>query len=91
VESGDYQTLPGATVEERGDAVPNQSRVVPLSATLTFDLSTAPPSLVARISNAVLEGGAPFALTVRSSTGARVAFVSVEAGASVRFYRLRKP
>jgi hypothetical protein len=73
VESGDYQTLPGATVEERGDAVPNRSRVVPLSATLMFDLGTAPPSLVARLSDAVLEGGVPFALTVHSSTGARLA------------------
>src|SRR5437879_13852194 len=38
LESGTYQTLPGATVEERGDRVPNGSRVVPLSATLKFDL-----------------------------------------------------
>ena len=72
LESGNYQTLPGATVEERGDAVPNRSRVVPLSATLTFDLSAAPPSLTAVISNAVLEGGEPFALTVLSSSGFRL-------------------
>ena len=71
-ESGVYQTLPGATVEERGDRVPNQSRVVPLSATLTFDLSAAEPSLTAVLTNAVLEGGDPFALTVRSSSGAQI-------------------
>ena len=63
--SGIYETLPGATVEERGDRVPNGSRVVGLSATLTIDLGTAPPSLTAAIRNAVLEGGDPFALTVR--------------------------
>ena len=72
LESGVYQTVPGATVEERGDRVPNRSRVVPLFATLTFDLSAAKPSLIAVITNAVLEGGDPFALTVRSSSGARL-------------------
>src|SRR6266550_8704804 len=72
LESGVYQTVPGATVEERGDRVPNGSRVVPLFATLTFDLSAAEPSLTAVITNAVLEGGDPFALTVRSSSGARL-------------------
>jgi hypothetical protein len=66
---GAYQTLPGATVVERGDRVPNESRVVPISATLTFDLSSSPPSLTAVMPNAVLEGGDPFALTVRSSSG----------------------
>jgi hypothetical protein len=72
LESGDYQTLPGATVEERGDRVPNRSRVVPISATVTFDLSATPPSLAARIPTAVLEGGEPFPLTVRSLSGARL-------------------
>jgi subtilisin-like proprotein convertase family protein len=72
LESGVYQTVPGATVEERGDRVPNGSRVVPFSATVTFDLSAAQPSLTALIPNAVLEGGDPFALTVRSSSGAQV-------------------
>lgn len=72
LESGVYQTLPGATVEERGDRVLNGSRVVPFSATLTFDFSAAQPSLTAVISNAVLEGGDPFALTVRSSSGAQL-------------------
>jgi hypothetical protein len=71
IESGVYQTLPGATVEERAGTVSN-SRVVPLSATLTFNLSAAPPSLTAMISNAVLEWGDPFALTVRSSSGAKL-------------------
>jgi hypothetical protein len=70
--SGAYQTLPGATVEERGDRVPNGSRVVPISATLTFDLSASPPSLSAVMPNAVLEGGDPFALTVRSSSGSQL-------------------
>ena len=69
LESGVYQTVPGATVEERGDRVPNRSRVVPLFATLTFDLSATEPSLIAVITNAVLEGGDPFALTARSSSG----------------------
>ena len=72
LESGVYQTLPGASVEERGDQVPNGSRVVPFFATLTFDLAAAQPSLTAVIPNAVLEGGDPFALTVRSSTGAQL-------------------
>jgi hypothetical protein len=66
--SGVYQTQPGATVEERGDRVPNGRRVVPFSATVTLEFETTPPSLTALIANAVLEGGAPFALTVRSST-----------------------
>jgi hypothetical protein len=70
--SGAYQTLPGATVEESGDRVPNGSRVVPITACLTFDLGAATPALTAVISNAVLEGGAPFPLTVRSSSGARL-------------------
>src|SRR5262245_16417129 len=70
--SGVYQTLPGATVEERGDRVSNEFRIVPLSATLTFDLASTPPSLTAEIPNAVLEGGLPFALTVRSTSGNRL-------------------
>ena len=45
---------------------------MPLFATLTFDLSAAEPTLTAVITNAVLEGGDPFALTVRSSFGAQV-------------------
>lgn len=72
LESGVYQTPPGATVEERGDRVPNGSRVMPFSATVTLDLSGAPPSLTAVIPNAVLEGGTPFALTVRSSSGGQL-------------------
>jgi hypothetical protein len=72
LESGVYHTVPGATVEERSDGFPGGSRVVPLSASLTFDLSVAQPSLTAVISNAVLEGGAPFMLTVRSSSGTRL-------------------
>ncbi len=72
LKSGVYQTLPGATVEERGDRVANQFRVVPLSATLTFDLSGAQPSLSAFLANAVLEGGDPFPLTVRSSSAAKL-------------------
>lgn len=72
LESGVYQTLPGATVEERGDRVPNGSRVVPMYATLTLDLSAVEPSLTAVMVNAVLEGGEPFALTVRSSTGSQL-------------------
>jgi len=56
LESGVYQTLSGATVEEFGDRVPNRSRVVPFSATVTFDLGGAQPSLTAVIPNAVLDG-----------------------------------
>jgi len=70
--SGVYQTVPGATVEERGDRVPNRSRIVPLFGTLAFDLSATEPSLTAVITNAVLEGGDPFALTVRSSSGGQL-------------------
>ena len=72
LESGVYQTLPDATVEERGDRIPGGSRVVPFSATVTFDLGVVPPSLTTAIPNAVLEGGSPFALTVRSSSGAQL-------------------
>lgn len=72
LESGVYETVPGTTVEERGDRVLNGIRVVPLFATLTFDLSGTEPSLTAVITNAVLEGGDPFRLTVRSAFGARL-------------------
>ncbi|HEY5911806.1 MAG TPA: hypothetical protein VJA21_14485 [Verrucomicrobiae bacterium] len=47
--------------------------MMPLFATLCFDLSSAPLSLTAVITNAVLEGGEPFALTVGSSTASRSA------------------
>ena len=73
IESGVYQTAPGMTVEESGDRVPGGQRTVPFAATLTFDLDAATPSLSAVIYNAVLEGGAPFPLTVRSSSGFRLA------------------
>ena len=69
--SGVYQTLPGATVVETGDLVPNGTRVMPISAMLTFDLEASPPSVTAMFSNAVLEGQEPAPLTVRSLTGAR--------------------
>ena len=59
-------------MEERGDRVPGGTRAVPFSATLTFNLDATEPSLTAVIPNAVLEGGDPFALTVRSSSGARL-------------------
>ena len=72
LQSGVYWTPPGTTVEERGDRVPGGIRIVPFTATLTFDLDAAQPSLTAVIPNAVLEGGDPFALTVRSSSGARL-------------------
>lgn len=72
LESGVYQTLPGATVEERGDRVPNEYRVMPISATLTFDLNATQPSLTAKIADAVLEGGNPFPLTVCSSSGVQL-------------------
>jgi hypothetical protein len=39
---------------------------------VTFDLSATPPTLTARLPNAVLEGGDPFALTVRSVSGAQL-------------------
>ncbi len=71
--SGVYQTLPGATVREWGDRVPGGSRTVPLFATLRFELSSTPPSLSALITNAVLEGAAPFLLTIQSSSGAQLA------------------
>jgi hypothetical protein len=64
--SGVYQTPPGVTVEESGDRVPDNHRFVPFFATLAFDLRAKRPSLTAVITNAVLEGGEPFPLTVRS-------------------------
>lgn len=67
LQSGHYQTLPGTTVTEHGDRVPGGSRVVPFSATVALELSQ--PALAAFIPDAVLEGGAPFALTVRTSSG----------------------
>ena len=66
-----YQTSPVGIVREWGDRVPGNSRFVPLFATLTFDLQHSPPSFTGVITNAVLEGGNPFALTVRSSSGSR--------------------
>jgi len=69
VEPDIYRTIPGATAEERGDRVPNQMRIVPWSATLTFDFGASPPALTAVIPNAVLEGGEPFPLTARSYYG----------------------
>jgi hypothetical protein len=70
--SGVYQTLPGAVVTESGDRVPNGSRIVPISATLTIDVNSAEPSLSAVITNAVLEGGTPFLLTLHSSSAAKL-------------------
>lgn len=83
--SGIYQTVSGATVLETGDNVQNGNRIVPLSATLTFDLAGAQPSLTAVIHDAILEGGSsyadlwlggrqqPFELTVHSSSGGQLA------------------
>src|ERR1044072_1272718 len=70
--SGVYQTPRGTTVVEWGDRVPTRSRVVSLSATLTFDLTASPPAVTAMIADAVLEGGDLFPLTVRSETGMRL-------------------
>jgi hypothetical protein len=68
LKSGVYQTMPGATVREWGDRVTNGSRIIPFSATLTFDLSASPPLLTGQIANATLEGGAPFPLPVHSTS-----------------------
>jgi hypothetical protein len=62
VEPDVYRTMPGAVVDEGGTG----NRIVPISATLTFDFSTMPPSLTAVMPNAVIEGRAPSPLTVRS-------------------------
>jgi hypothetical protein len=69
VEPDVYRTIPGATAEESGDGVPNGRRIVPWSATLTFDFGATPPSLTAVIPNAVLEWREPFPLTARSYYG----------------------
>src|SRR5258708_32916678 len=61
LQSGVYQTPPGATVREWGDRVPNGSRVVPIFATLSFDLGASQPALTAVITNAGLEGVNPSA------------------------------
>jgi hypothetical protein len=71
-ESGTYETVFGTTVIEGGEQVPNGSRLVPRSAVLTFDLAAVQPSLTAVIHDAVLEGGGPFELTVRSLTGTQL-------------------
>ena len=71
-ETGVYQTSPETSVQEHGDRVPNGSRVVPFSATLTINSAADQPSLTAVIPNAVLEGGDPFLLTVHSSFGVRL-------------------
>ncbi len=73
LESGVYQTLPEAAVNERGDRVPDGSRDVPLAASLTFDLAASQPTVSAVIPNAVLEGGSPFLLTVHSQSGIHLA------------------
>jgi hypothetical protein len=72
VEPDVYRTITGSTAEEFGDRVPNGRRIVPFSATLTLDFSTSPPSLTAAIPNAVIEGGEPFPLTVRSDYGCQL-------------------
>ena len=61
LQSGTYQTVAGATVQEVGDNVTNDSRVVPLTATLTFDLATTPRLMTVVMHDAVMEGGSPFA------------------------------
>ena len=66
VDSVVYRTVPGVTVEERGDRVPNGLRIVPVSATFGFQLNGDELSLTGVVHNAVLEGGDPFALSVRS-------------------------
>jgi len=71
IQSGVYQTDPAATVEERGDLVPNSPRIVPWSVTLTLDLD-ADPSLTSVIPNAVLEGGGSL-----RSHGAELAWNSI--------------
>ena len=82
LESGLYKTVPSATMEECGDRLltgqcpehPNFGyRLLPLTATLWFDLDAAEPSVVARLHNAVLEGGDPFPLTVYSTSGSQSA------------------
>jgi len=72
LESGVYQTLAGSTVVETGDRVTNHFRVVPVYAIFKLDFSAAQPSLTALTTNAVLEGGEPFPLTVRSSSGTQL-------------------
>lgn len=59
-------------MHEWGDRVPNGSRFMPLYATLIFDLAASTPSVTAVMTNAVLEGGDPFALTVRSSSWSKL-------------------
>jgi hypothetical protein len=66
LQSGTFLTAPGATAVEFGDRVQGETRTVPVTAALTFNLESIPPSLTAVLTNAVLEGGAPFVLTVRS-------------------------
>lgn len=66
LQPGVYQTIMGSLAEERGDRVTNEVRIVPITATVTITLG-AQPSMTAVIQNAVLEGGAPFPLTVTNS------------------------
>ncbi len=74
-----YRTMPGATVEERGDRISAGVRVVPISATFHLDPTATTPEMTGLISNAVLEGGSPFELSVRSVSGVPLP------GGSVRF------
>lgn len=67
VQSGTYQTLPGATAIEFGEWKTN--RVVPVLATLTLDLEANPPSLTATMPTAVFEPHDLTNHTVRSSSG----------------------
>jgi hypothetical protein len=73
--SGAYRTVAGSVVEEFGDhigAEPRGTRIMPINAVVTFDLDSPEPSMTAVIADAVLEGGDPFPLTVRSSSGTRL-------------------
>jgi hypothetical protein len=66
--SGAYRTVPGTTVVERGDRVPGGIRTVPFDALLNLEMTTNAPRLKSVIYDAVLEGGAPFQLTILSSS-----------------------
>jgi hypothetical protein len=80
IESGVYQTLPGATMKEWGDRVPGGSRVLPLSATVTLDAVATPPRLTAFMSNAVLEGGDPTVTNLTLVLQPTLSFAPVGAG-----------
>src|SRR4029077_13385517 len=74
LQPGPYQTVPGSMVLEIDDRLTNGTiymgnpnvlqRLMPLTATLTFNFAGPTPILISVIHDALFEGGPPFETTV---------------------------